>query len=117
MNTSKAQRIIFGVMLGVTGLTILGDITSGKAGISDSIPRRMVAGTLAGIMLMLLAVPAPKLAASLAGVTAVAVLFVNPSGATIIAKLSGSAKEIKVDPAFAKLDAGRHAATGQGNKT
>jgi hypothetical protein len=94
MNTNKAQRIIFGVMLGVTILTIIGDITSEKAKATDSIARRMVAGTLAGIMLMLLAIPLPKVAASLAGVAAVTVLFVNPSGATIIAKISGTSGAI-----------------------
>jgi hypothetical protein len=45
-------------------------------------------------MLMLLAIPLPKVAASLAGVAAVTVLFVNPSGATIIAKISGTSGAI-----------------------
>lgn len=90
MDTTKAQRIIFGVMVGVTALTIIGDITSGKAQATDSIPRRMVAGTLAGIMLMLLAIPAPKLAAYIAGLTAVVVLFVNPAGATVITGISNA---------------------------
>lgn len=88
MSTSRAQRIIFGVMLGATALTVVGDVLSGKASATDAIPRRMAAGTIAGIMLMILAVPLPKIASSLAAVIGIAALFVNPNGQKVLDAIS-----------------------------
>jgi hypothetical protein len=88
ISTTKSQRIIFGVMLFATGMTILGDMLSGRTSVTDAIPRRVAAGTIAGIMLMLLAIPVPKVAASLAGVIAIASLFVNPNGQKVLEAIS-----------------------------
>ena len=90
MTTFRAQRLIFGIMIVVTILTIVGDITSGKAGSVDAIPRRMVAGTVATIMLMIIAIPLPSISAGLAGVMAVAAIFVNPDGPGVVEAISSA---------------------------
>lgn len=93
MSTTKSQRIIFGVVLFATGMTIIGDVLEGRNSVTDAIPRRVAAGTIAGIMLMLLAIPMPKVASSLAGVIGIASLFVNPNGQKVleaISKIGGS---------------------------
>lgn len=88
MSTTKSQRIIFGVVLFATGMTIFGDVLEGRNSVTDAIPRRVAAGTIAGIMLMLLAIPMPKVASSLAGVIGIASLFVNPNGQKVLEAIS-----------------------------
>ncbi len=94
MTTFKAQRLIFGVMAIVVVITIVGDITSGRAFITDAVPRRMVAGTIATIMLMIIAVPLPAIAAGLAGIIAVAAVFVNPDGPGVLEAISGATVDV-----------------------
>jgi hypothetical protein len=96
MSTTKSQRIIFGVVLFATGMAIMGDVMEGRHSVTDAIPRRVAAGTIAGILLMLLAIPMPKVAASLAGVIGVASLFVNPNGQKVleaISKIGGTSNQ------------------------
>ncbi len=93
MTTFRAQRLIFGVMAVVTVLTIVGDVTSGRSGSVDAIPRRMVAGTIATIMLMIIAIPLPAIAAGLAGIMAIAAVFVNPDGLGVVEAISGATVE------------------------
>lgn len=84
MNTTSAQKIIFGIMIGVTALTIFGDVISGKSRMFDVVPRRMIGGSLAGIMLMLMAVPAPRLAVAFAAVAGAGALFIGEGGQAIV---------------------------------
>lgn len=84
---SRAQKVIFGIMLAVTGLTILGDILAKRNQQFDVIPRRMVAGTTAGILLMLLAIPLPTIAMGLAVLAGITTLLTNPEIARIITKV------------------------------
>ncbi len=93
MTTFRAQRLIFGIMVVVTIITIVGDIISGKAFATDAIPRRMVAGTIATIMLMVIAIPLPAIAAGLAGIIAIAAAFVNPDGPGVLEAISGATVE------------------------
>lgn len=107
MNPTQAQRIIFGIMVGVTALTIFGDILSGKGNQFDVIPRRMIGGTLAGIMLMLLAVPAPRLAVGFAALAGAGALFLSEGGQAVIDALTkitggGSPATSGVQPSVGK---------------
>lgn len=96
MGSDKAQRIIFGLMASVTVIYVIGDVMSGRNRVVDIIPRRMTGATIGGIALMLLAVPAPRLAVGFAGVTAVASLYVSDGGQAIIdglANVTGTAPQ------------------------
>jgi hypothetical protein len=87
VSSSKAQKVIFGIMVTVTFLTILGDIFSGTSKGFDVIPRRMVAGSIAGIMLMLLAIPLPKVTMYLAITIGLSALLFNPQNVSIINRI------------------------------
>ena len=98
MNTSKAQRLIFGIVIIITGLTMLGDFLSGRNRTLDVIPRRMISGSIAAVLLMLVAVPAPRLAVSFAGLLGIGALFVNPDGKTLIGNIAAIAGKAPVIP-------------------
>lgn len=88
MTSGKAQKFIFGIMILTVGIQLISDIIAGRNRQIDVIPRRMFAGSLAGIMLMLLAVVVPRVALGLAVLMALTTLLYQGRGIEVLEKLT-----------------------------
>lgn len=92
MSAGTAQKWIFGIMVGIVSIQLFNDIIQGRNRQFDVIPRRIFAGSLAGILLMLLAVVMPRVALGLAVLMALTTLFVDARASGVLQRLTGVAR-------------------------
>ena len=87
IKTERAQQLVIGIVVAFTIVTLLRD--RGKN--TEMLSRNIVAGSVIGAVLTVLAIPAPVLAVGLAGVLGVGATFTGPGGTSLVGSITRTA--------------------------